>query len=209
MRWWYAAWANFSEESSFSSLVTQTHCKQIWICSAGQSDNKPLQFIISYTSKSQPNVGTLANLGTLNTIVTEQLCWSYFGKQQRCPNWFLHIISCIQNHFDVPVGAVIWIWKVCYSLPDPASGSQANFLNLEKIALCCCHWVRKNSTALILACYCTYCQTSVTSVGPTSLFSSSMMAKPPTAYSAPPLLIKFTELLSCGNSVNGSHLDSW
>lgn len=52
----------------------------------------------------------------------------------------------------------------------------------------------------------TYCQTSVTSVGATSLFSVSTMAKPPTAYREPPLLNRLMELLSWGNSVKGSHL---
>lgn len=52
----------------------------------------------------------------------------------------------------------------------------------------------------------TYCQTSVTSVGATSLLSVWTMAKPPTAYSEPPLLTRLTELLSWGNSVKGSHL---
>ena len=52
----------------------------------------------------------------------------------------------------------------------------------------------------------TYCQTSVTSVGATSLFSIWIMAKPPTANRAPPVLTRFTELRSWGNSVKGSHL---
>lgn len=47
---------------------------------------------------------------------------------------------------------------------------------------------------------------SVTSVGATSLFSIWTMVKPPTLYREPPLLKRFMELLSCGNSVKGSHL---
>lgn len=38
------------------------------------------------------------------------------------------------------------------------------------------------------------------------MFSIWMIAKPPTAYRKPPLLTRFTELLSWGNSVKGSHL---
>lgn len=52
----------------------------------------------------------------------------------------------------------------------------------------------------------TYCQTSVTSAGTTSLLSFWMMVKPPTAYRDPSLLSRFTELLSWGKSVNVSHL---
>lgn len=47
---------------------------------------------------------------------------------------------------------------------------------------------------------------SMTSEGVHSLFSFSTIAKPPTAYSSPPQLTRLTELLSCGKSVNGVHL---
>lgn len=65
---------------------------------------------------------------------------------------------------------------------------------------------KRNDKALKTRCGGTYCQTSVTSVGATSLFSIWTMAKPPTAYREPPLLSRLTELLSWGNSVKGSHL---
>lgn len=47
---------------------------------------------------------------------------------------------------------------------------------------------------------------SMTSEGVHSLFSFSTIAKPPTAYSSPPQLTRLIELLSCGKSVNGVHL---
>lgn len=63
-------------------------------------------------------------------------------------------------------------------------------------------FIKKNIKKIIN----TYCQMSMISLGAHSLSSFSTMAKPPTAYNAPPQLTRLTELLSWGNSVKGDHL---